>query len=286
MVAKLIQHAMFGIVTGSILVLGTLGFTIVERLDNFVNISHGQLLAIGAYLMLLFYSILGWNFLISVVFSVILTSLIALLLYKVFFKPILGFSVVTIIVTSAGLGTFLNGAIEYIAGPDVHSLNLPIFKTIKIGGISLISIDYIGIIIVSILAIMIVHLFLQKTKMGKAFRAVSSNRELAETKGVNFGLISTLMWLLTGATAGLAGILLGVVGSLSPDMGWNQTMIIMSVAVLGGLGNIYGIMIASFIVGLTMDMGILIFPSGYRSALAFLIIIIILLIKPEGIFSE
>jgi branched-subunit amino acid ABC-type transport system permease component len=286
MVARLIQHILFGLVTGSILVLASLGFTMVERLDNFVNISHGQLLAIGAYFMLLFYNILGWGFIISVVVTVILTALIALIVYKTFFKPILHFGTVTLIITSAGVGIILNGVIEYIAGPNVHALNLPIFKIIKIGGFSLISKDYFGIIIVSMVSIIIIRLFLQKTKMGKAFRAVSSNRELAETKGINLGFLSTLVWLLAGGTAGLAGILLGVVGSLTPDIGWNQTMFIMSVAVLAGLGNIYGIMIASFIVGLTMDVGILIFPSGYRPALAFAIIIIALLIKPEGIFEE
>jgi branched-subunit amino acid ABC-type transport system permease component len=286
MVARLIQHILFGTVTGSILVLASLGFTMVERLDNFVNISHGQLLAIGAYFMLLFYNILGWGFIISVVVTVILTALIALIVYKTFFKPILHFGTVTLIITSAGVGIILNGVIEYIAGPNVHALNLPIFKIIKIGGFSLISKDYFGIIIVSMVSIIIIRLFLQKTKMGKAFRAVSSNRELAETKGINLGFLSTLVWLLAGGTAGLAGILLGVVGSLTPDIGWNQTMFIMSVAVLAGLGNIYGIMIASFIVGLTMDVGILIFPSGYRPALAFAIIIIALLIKPEGIFEE
>jgi neutral amino acid transport system permease protein len=286
MVARLIQHILFGTVTGSILVLASLGFTMVERLDNFVNISHGQLLAIGAYFMLLFYNILGWGFIISVVLTVFLTALMGLLVYQAFFKPILHFGTVTLIITSAGVGTILNGAIEYIGGPDAHALNLPIFKIIKIGGFSLISKDYFGIIIVGIISIVIIQLFLQKTKMGKAFRAVSSNRSLAETKGINLGSLSTLVWLLAGGTAGLAGILLGVVGSLTPDMGWNQTMFIMSVAVLGGLGNIYGIMIASFIVGLTMDVGILIFPSGYKPALAFAIIIIALLIKPEGIFEE
>jgi neutral amino acid transport system permease protein len=286
MVARLIQHILFGTVTGSILVLASLGFTMVERLDNFVNISHGQLLAIGAYFMLLFYNILGWGFIISVVLTVFLTALMGLLVYKAFFKPILHFGTVTLIITSAGVGTILNGAIEYIGGPDAHALNLPIFKIIKIGGFSLISKDYFGIIIVGIISIVIIQLFLQKTKMGKAFRAVSSNRSLAETKGINLGSLSTLVWLLAGGTAGLAGILLGMVGSLTPDMGWNQTMFIMSVAVLGGLGNIYGIMIASFIVGLTMDVGILIFPSGYKPALAFAIIIIALLIKPEGIFEE
>lgn len=286
MVARLIQHILFGIVTGSILVLATLGFTMVERLNSFVNIGHGQFLAIGAYFMLLFYKILGYNFFISVIFTVFITALVALVVYKAFFKPILNFGTVTLIISSAGVGTFLNGVIEYIAGPDMHGLNLPIFRMIKIGGISLISKDYIAIIIVSIISIVIVRLFLQKTKIGKAFRAVSSNRDLAETKGVNLSPLSTLVWLIAGGTAGLAGILLGVVGNLTPDMGWNQTMIIMSVAVLGGLGNIYGIVIASFIVGLAMDVGILIFPSGYRPALAFALIILALLIKSEGIFEE
>lgn len=286
MITILIQHILFGIVTGSILVLGTLGFTMVERLDDFVNISHGQLLAIGAYLMLLFYNIFHLNFFISVIIVVFLTAMAALLTHRIFFKPVLKFGTVPLIITSCGVGFFLNGAIEYIGGPDVHALELPIFPMIKISGVPLISKDYIAIIIAGVVSVALVHLFLQKTKIGKAFRAVSSNRMLAVTKGINLSSLSTFVWFLAGGTAGFAGILLGVVGNLTPDMGWYQTMIIMSVAVLGGLGNIYGVMIAAFIVGLTMDVGVLVFPSGYRPALAFAIIIIVLLLKPEGIFAK
>lgn len=286
MVGSIIQHVLYGVVTGSILLLGTLGFTMVERLDGFVNISHGQLIAIGAYSMWLCYNILGLNFVIAAILGIAISALAALLIYKVFFKPILRFAVVTVIITSCGVGIFLNGVIEYLGGPDVHSLGLPIYRVAKLGSFRLISKDFMAVIVVGVVSIIIIHLFLQRTKLGKAFRAVSSNRPLALTKGVNLDSLSTLVWLLNGATAGLAGILLGVVGNLSPDMGWHQTMVVMSVAVLGGLGNIYGIMIAAFIVGITMDVGVLFFPSGYRPALAFAIIIIGLLLKPEGIFSE
>jgi len=286
MVGSIIQHALFGIVTGSILLLGTLGFTMVERLDGFVNISHGQFIAIGAYGMWLCYNILGLNFIVAAILAIAISALTALLAHWVFFKPVLRFSVVTVIITSCGVGIFLNGVIEYLGGPDVHALGLPIYQRVRLGSIPLISKDFMAVVVVGVVSIVIMHLFLQKTKLGKAFRAVSSNRALALSKGVNLDSLSTFVWLLAGGTAGLAGIMLGVVGNLTPDMGWHQTMVIMSVAVLGGLGNIYGVMIAAFIVGLTMDVGVLIFPSGYRPALAFAIIIIALLLKPEGIFAE
>lgn len=286
MVGSIIQHVLFGVVTGSILVLGTLGFTMVERLDGFVNISHGQLIAIGAYSMWLCYNILGLGFVIAAILATAITALAALLTYKVFFKPVLRFSVVTVIITSCGAGIFLNGVIEFLGGPDVHALDVPIYKIVRLGGIPLISKDFMALVVLGVVSIAIMHLFLQKTKLGKAFRAVSSNRALALIKGINLDSLSTFVWLLAGGTAGLAGVMLGVVGNLTPDMGWDQTMVIMSVAVLGGLGNIYGVMIAAFMVGLTMDVGVLIFPSGYRPALAFAIIIIVLLLKPEGIFAE
>jgi neutral amino acid transport system permease protein len=286
MVGSIIQHALFGIVTGSILLLGTLGFTMVERLDGFVNISHGQLIAIGAYSMWFCYAILGLSFIIAAILAIAISALAALLTYRVFFRPVLRFAVVTVIITSCGVGFFLNGVIEYLGGPNVHALGLPIYQMVRLGNIPLIPKDFVAVVVVGMVSIVIMHLFLQKTKLGKAFRAVSSNRMLAVTKGINLGSLSTFVWLLAGGTAGLAGILFGVVGNLTPDMGWHQTMVIMSVAVLGGLGNTYGIMIAAFIVGLTMDVGILIFPSGYRPALAFAIIIIALLLKPEGIFGE
>jgi len=286
MISVIIQNTLFGIVTGSILVAGTLGFVMTERLDGFINIGHGQFLAIGAYLTYWFYRELSFSFALSAILAVLLTAIIALCIHKVFFKPMHRFGVIPLIVTSIGLGGFLNGAVEFFGGPDPHSFNLPIHKMIKVGDISLLSKDFFYIILIGIVLIIIVHLFLQNTKIGKAFRAVSSNRELAIIKGIDLDFLDNFTWLFAGATGAIAGILLGVVGNLTPDMGWGQTMVIMSVAVVAGMGNIYGIMIASFIVGLTMDLGILIFPSGYRPALAFAIMIIVLLIKPKGIFAK
>jgi len=131
MITSIIQHVLYGIVTGSILLLGTVGFTMVERLDGFVNIAHGQLIAIGAYIMWFCYSILGLNFIISAIFSIVAASMAALLTQQIFVKPILKFSTVTVIITSCGVGIFLNGLIEYFGGPDVHALDLPIYPIIR-----------------------------------------------------------------------------------------------------------------------------------------------------------
>ena len=286
MINVIIQNTLFGIVTGSILVVGTLGFVMTERLDGFINIGHGQFLAIGAYLTYWFCQGLSFSFVLSAIIAVLLTAIIALCINKVFFKPMHRFGVIPLIVTSIGLGGFLNGAVEFFGGPDPHSFNLSVHKVIKVSEISLLSKDFFYIILIGVVFIVIVHLFLQNTKIGKAFRAVSSNRELAIIKGIDLDFLSNYTWLFAGATGAIAGILLGVVGNLTPDMGWGQTMIIMSVAVVAGMGNVYGIMIASFIVGITMDLGILVFPSGYRPALAFAIMIIVLLIKPKGIFAK
>ena len=153
------------------------------------------------------------------------------------------------------------------------------------GGIPLITLNEITIISIAIASVVFLNILLTRTKVGKAFRAMSSNMELAMTKGIDTDRISIFVWVYASAMAALAGILLALVTCVHPDLGWAQILIILAAAILGGLGSIYGVMVGAILLGLAMDLGVIIFPSGYRAAIAFAVIIIMLLVRPRGIFG-
>jgi len=281
----LVQHTVFGIVTGSILLLATIGFSMIYTIKGFLNISHGELLTIGAYIAYAFNVLLGWDLLYSSVLAIIFTSLIGLAIAQGLYKPMETYGPLILLFTSVGVAFCLHGMTEFIATPVIRSFHIRPLPALRIGGIPLITLNEIMIISIAMGSIVFLHVLLTQTKIGKAFRAMSTNTDLARTKGIDTDRVSIFVWVYASAMAALAGILLAFVTSVHPDLGWNQILIILAAAILGGLGSIYGVMVGAILLGLAMDLGVIIFPSGYRVAIAFVVIIIMLLVRPKGIFG-
>ncbi|PKP59775.1 hypothetical protein CVT91_06170 [Candidatus Atribacteria bacterium HGW-Atribacteria-1] len=281
----LLQHIMYGIVTGSILLLATVGFSMIYTIKGFLNIAHGELLTVGAYLTYLFSMMMGWNFIYSAIISIVLTSMIGLLIGKTLYEPMERYGPIVLLFTSVGAAFAIHGITEMIAGPIIRSYRMLPSRAIRLAGIPLVGKNELLIVVIAVGSIFFLHLLLIRTKIGKAFRAMASNTNLAMNRGINTTKITGFVWIYASAMAGLAGILLAMVTSLRPDLGWGQILIIMAAAILGGLGSIYGVMIGAILLGLAMDIGVIIIPSAYRPAIAFVIIIIMLIIKPHGIFG-
>ena len=281
----LLQHIMYGIVTGSILLLATVGFSMIYTIKGFLNIAHGELLTVGAYLTYLFNVMMGWNFIYSVIISIVLTSMIGLLIGRTLYEPMERYGPIVLLFTSVGAAFAIHGITEMIAGPIIRSYRMLPSRAIRLAGIPLVGKNELLIVVIAVASIFFLHLLLTRTSIGKAFRAMASNTNLAMNRGINTTKITGFVWICASAMAGLAGILLAIVTSIRPDLGWGQILIIMAAAILGGLGSIYGVMIGAISLGLAMDVGVIIIPSSYRPAIAFAIIIIMLIIKPHGIFG-
>ena len=140
--------------------------------------------------------------------------------------------------------------------------------------------------IIAWVSVLALHLFLTHTKLGLWTRATASNRELARTRGVRTGLVFSTVWFIACALAGLAGVLVGVVGAVHTELGWQYILTILAVAVMGGLRSLYGVLAAGVILGFVMDLSALVIPSRYGLAVAFAVIIITLLVRPEGLFAS
>ncbi len=280
------QFAVYGIIMGCILLLATVGFSMIRRIEGFLNIAHGQMLAIGGYSCYVFNNLLKWDIVPSAVAAVLVTAVLGYLLAYVVFFPLKGKPPLLIAIASTGASYIIQGVIEVIFGPFVKQYRFPPMRTLKIGDFSLAAPDQIAMVIAAGLAALFLHFLLTRTETGKAIRAMASNFDLARIRGINTPRLRVYVWLIASALGGLAGVMIGLVSRLAPYMGFEYIMLIMIVAILGGLGSIYGAMLAALILGLITQMSVLVIPPQYSQIIAFGLIIVVLLIRPHGIFKE
>ncbi|GAP12650.1 branched-chain amino acid ABC-type transport system, permease components [Longilinea arvoryzae] len=280
------QFAVYGLLMGCILLLATVGFSMIRRIEGFLNIAHGQMLAVGAYFTFFFNAKLGWNIIPSAIVAVLATAVIGYLTAKVVFFPLKGRAPLVIAIVSTGVSYVIQGTIEILFGPFVKQYKFPPMRAIKIGDLSLAGPDQIAMVVAAILAVLFLHFLLTKTETGKAIRAMSSDFDLARIRGINTPRLRIYVWLIASGLGGLAGVMIGLISRLTPYMGFEYIMMIMIVAILGGLGSIYGAMVAALIIGLITQMSVLVIPAQYSQVIAFVLIIIVLLVSPKGIFKE
>lgn len=280
-----LQYVVFGLVTGTILLLGTVGFSMIRRVDNFLNIAHGQMVALGAYLGYLFYAMIGLPLVVASVLAIASTAVLGWASHRIVFNPIRGHGPLYLLFTSVGLAYVIHGSLEAIFGTRPKAFILPEPRFFSIAGEPLVSTVEIFIIVVAIVSAVALHLFLTRTRAGMAVRAMSSEYDLARVRGINTSRVAALVWILASGLAGLAGILMGIQGTVYTDMGWAIILVILSAAVLGGLGSIYGVMVGAMLIGLSMDLSVIWLPPAYRSAVAFMVIMLVLVVRPQGIFG-
>jgi len=244
------------------------------------------MLTVGAYITYELNAKLGWNIIPSAVVAVLITAVIGYGLAYVVFIPLKTRPPLIITITSVGASYVFHGLIEFFFGPQVKQFKVPPMRAFRIGDMSLAAPDQIAMVIAAALAALFLHLFLTRTEMGKAIRAMASNFDLARIRGINTPRLRAIVWLIASGLAGLAGIMVGLISKLTPDMGWEYIMLIFTVAILGGLGSIYGAMAAALVIGLVTQMSVMVIPPQYSQVVAFGLIIIVLLIRPQGIFKE
>jgi neutral amino acid transport system permease protein len=141
------------------------------------------------------------------------------------------------------------------------------------------------LLLVAALVIVSLWLLLSRSAIGRDIRAVASNRELAQIRGVAIGRVSTTVWAVSSGLAAIGGIMTGVLGSVSTESGWTYILLVLAAAVLGGVGNILGVIAAALTLGIVMDVSALWIDTAYRPVVAFAILIVVLLVRPQGLFS-
>lgn len=276
------EYVTFGIITGSILAVGTVGLALVRQIDGFINIAHGQFLALGAFVGLYLAERLGSNVFAVGILVFVIMGWVGVAVSRTTFQPIKEKGPLALLFTSVGVSLVLYAVIISVFGAQIYAF--PISLGRNIGSLPITS-GEITIVVLAWLTIFGLYVFLSYTELGRWVRATASNPQLARIRGARVQFISTTVWFVAGGLAGMAGVLLGVTSSVHAELGWNWILLILAAAILGGLGSVWGVIAASFVLGLAMDVSALIIPTSYRSGVAFGTLIVALLWRPEGIFT-
>lgn len=192
-------------------------------------------------------------------------------------------TVLTFIIVSIGLALFLRHAIAMRFGATVKRYRYSAGPSIELGDFTLTRVK-VATIVIAIVLIIVVHVLLKYTRVGKALRALSDNVELARVTGIDVDRMILYVWVIAGALAAVAGVLLALVTSVHPSLGWNLLLPIFAAVILGGIGSPYGAMLGGLVIGVAMEMSVAWNPN-YRVAVAFAVLILVLLVRPQGILG-
>ncbi|MBD1911930.1 MULTISPECIES: branched-chain amino acid ABC transporter permease [unclassified Leptolyngbya] len=281
---QLIQTLVNGVAVGSIIALAAVGLTLTYGILRLANFAHGDLMALGAYFTWTA-NALGINIWLATVVGALLTIAVALLLEKIIWSPMRDrrASSTTLIIISIGLALFLRNGIILAWGAANQQYDLPVLAALNLGGIR-ITMTRIIVVGLAIVAMLGMHYLLQHTKVGKAMRAVADNVDLARVTGINVDQVVIWTWILAAGLTSIAGSMYGLITAVRPDMGWFLILPMFASVILGGIGNPYGAIAGSYVIGIAQELSTYLFSAEYKLAVALVLMVAVLLIRPQGIF--
>jgi branched-subunit amino acid ABC-type transport system permease component len=277
------QYVVPGLVSGSIILLATVGFALIHRVEQFLNIAHAQMLIVGALVAYTCNVSLGLPLAVSAIGGTLAAAVVGVVSARLVFWPLRGQPHVVPLIASVGLAFFVHGICEAVWGSEVRTFDIPAYETVRIGGAAIAAPDQLLIIAVAAISVVALHLWLTRTYTGQALRAMASHRELAELRGVDTNRLLYVVWIVSSALAGLAGVLIALSSRVYTEMGWDQVLLIVTAAIVGGLGSVYGVMVAALLVGLTASLTTLVLPLEYGPVVVFALIILVVFVRPHGL---
>jgi branched-chain amino acid transport system permease protein len=293
----------YGVVLGSIIALGAIGLTLLYGILRFAHFAHGDVMTLGAYVVLLLNAELlpalgvperklgplsfGWRLLGSLVISMGVTAAVALLIDRLLYNPLRArkSSPVILAMASLGMAFILRSLIYIIWGPQFLFYSQELRPAWELPLEVRLRPDQVFILLTVLLLVLLLYLFLQRTKLGKAMRATADNPQLALVCGIETGRVTAWTWTLGAALAAAAGVLYGIDAQLRPDMGWSFLLPLFAAVVLGGIGSPLGALVGGLILGVVQQMSTAFLLPTYKPAVAFLVLIILLLVRPRGLFG-
>ncbi|SDD68919.1 branched-chain amino acid ABC transporter permease [Rhodospira trueperi] len=284
MATDLLQLAIYGVVSGSILTLGAIGVSLIYGILRFAHFAHGDLMAVGAYFAFSLVAGLGFPLWASAPFAVAGTALVAVAIDQTVYRRLRRVSPIILLISSFGIAIALRSVVQLIWGPHNQVYASGIQLPWRVGDI-VIKPDHVWIVLGAIVLVTALHLFLTRTKMGKAMRAMSDNMDLALVSGIPSERVIVVTWAVGGGMAAVAGIFLGMDTRLHPVMGWSLLLPVFAAAILGGIGRPYGAIAGGMVIGLAMEMSTVVIDPTYKPAVAFALMVLMLIVRPQGLFK-
>ncbi len=273
-----------GISLGSIIALSAVGLTLIYGVLRLSNFAHGDYMTLGAYLTFTL-NALGVNVWLAMGLSMVGMMGFALVAEKLLWGPMRAkrATPTTLVILSIGLALFMRNGVIFGWGADSHRYNLPVESALDFFGLKL-PLNSLLVIGLAVLSIALLHYVLQNTKVGKAMRAVADDVDLARVTGINVERVVLWTWVLAAGLTALGGSMLGLVEAVRPNMGWFLILPLFASVTLGGIGNPYGAIAGAFVIGIAQEMSTLFLPVEYKTAIALLLMMLVLLVKPQGLF--
>jgi len=290
MALPLVQSLIFGLVLGSFIALGAIGFTLVYGLVDMINFAHGEFVTVGAYAGLLAVAVAGVGLPLALVVAFVVTAVVGWAVAQATYEPLNDAGPIPLLLTSIGVGLVMRNVIRLAAGPGARYLDVSRPTTYRSEALGLFVTDQqVFVVGITLVAVLVLHLFLDRTMMGIAMRATADNEDLALVTGIDTKRVRHVVWLVGSGFAGIAGVLLAVTRSANPTTGFDQLLLILTAAILGGAGSPYGAVVGSYALGIGISMAIALLPtsvSDFGATMAFVVLIVVLLVRPGGIVNQ
>lgn len=291
-----LQLAVGGLVFALLLAMASLGLSMIFGTTGLTNFAHGELITFGALVAFSIDALSGdltiggknLTLVIAIIVATIASVIFGWLQDKVLWKPLRrkGVGLIAAMIVSIGFSIFLRNLFQYFWGGDTHNYTQwtnP--DPWHIGQIA-ITPKEVGVAILATLILVAVSLAVQRTRIGKATRAVADNPALAASSGINVDGVISVVWAIGAGLAGLSGVLLGMTQGFDFQLGYKMLLLVFAAVVLGGLGSIWGAIVGSFVIGLFIEVSTLVIPAELKFVGALMVLIVVLMVRPQGLLGR
>ncbi|ETJ01614.1 MAG: Branched-chain amino acid ABC transporter, permease protein [Streptococcus parasanguinis DORA_23_24] len=283
----MLQQLVNGLILGSVYALLALGYTMVYGIIKLINFAHGDIYMMGAFIGYFLINSFQMNFFVALIVAMLATAILGVVIEFLAYRPLRHSTRIAVLITAIGVSFLLEYGMVYLVGANTRAFPQAI-QTVRydLGPVSLTNVQLM-ILAISLILMILLQVIVQKTKMGKAMRAVSVDSDAAQLMGINVNRTISFTFALGSALAGAGGVLIGLYyNSIEPLMGMTPGIKAFVAAVLGGIGIIPGAALGGFVIGLLETFATAIGLSDFRDAIVYAILIVILLIRPAGILGK
>lgn len=288
-VDRFLRLSVEGLRFGLIIAMCSIGLSLIFGTTGLTNFAHGEMVTFGALVAFFFNVTLGWPMLAAGAAAIAVAVVMGSGVDAFFWRPLRrrGTGLIAMLVISIGVSILVRYVFNFQFGGLTRTYSQYTLQRdgLDIGPVTIVPRDLIGMIL-SAVVLVGVALFLQRTRMGKAMRAVSDNRDLAESSGIDVDRVINFVWAAGAGLAALGGILQGLSNQVSWQMGFQLLLLMFAGVVLGGLGTAFGALVGSLVVGMVMEISTLYIPSEFKTVTALAILIVILVVRPQGIMGQ
>jgi len=283
---EIFQTVLSGISIGCIYALVALGFVLIFKATEIINFAQGEMMVIGAFIALTLINVLGLNYWAALLITTVSLGLFGMVLERAVLRSLIGEPAFAIVMLTIGLGYFVRSGVSMVPGwgTDTYGFRTPFTDKVAQLGELVLSWEQIAIILMTFGLIALLMSFFRFTRIGVAMRAASQNQLAAVYMGISVNRVFSLTWTIAAALGGFAGVLLSPITFVHMNMGFIGLKAFPA-AVLGGFGSIPGAIVGGIIIGVTESLSGFYLPEGWKDIAAYIILILVLIIRPEGLFG-